>query len=558
MDSTVNQKLKQALPITPNKRAAVLSAYVDCNRILKSPGVKKFHDSFEESVEKMAIRNIQDVITSVKHKRNGEAKAALNTSSVSGENISDRKRATKSLANILGITVQEGSSEVKLYESLSELVDDTLCTRSANTHQHKISCLDRLCSECGVCKFSMLPGELDESDVQISWERYEYKNVKVKGDKMIRKLVLVRKSSSPAEMFQYLEKLLETFPAHQFRAYWQSKQMKSLVENLPIGHCVTVHDFSENYKCTEQNEIQSSYFQKLEVSLHVTILHRHSVLEYDGKDSTAEEPNIVTEQFFVISPDQKHDHHYTHCVQNLVSEYLKSINCEISVMHEFTDGCSSQYKSRHCKAEVLRLQNVGDNKFKMKRNQIKKPFYDMKVTFSRLDEITSKTRARANRVNMLEEARLHTMQKIIEKEERFKSNILDRMLTRSDRSHKRLKNRGYKRPWVQSPKAARHFAQEIRIYHGGYDRRNFEKEIERKIRQVDPTRVQKILRKVLTEQSQTKSNFIADRNLETTEFYEAFKQKMNPKIRVDRHGKHITVDMRESSLQSRHSRHTTE
>ncbi|CAC5420086.1 unnamed protein product [Mytilus coruscus] len=216
----------------------------------------------------MAIRNIQDVITSVKHKRNGEAKAALNilTSSVSGENISDRKWATKSLANILGVnsrTLQkgkkiepksciqntqktqtevflqfkneypdekmgqrafekckpyfvrtaqfkdkvtcccrqhvemrsffkscmqfrkrllsrEGSSEVKLYESLSELVDDTLCTRSANTHQHNISCLDRLCSECGVCKFSMLPGELDESDVQISWERYEYKNVKVK------------------------------------------------------------------------------------------------------------------------------------------------------------------------------------------------------------------------------------------------------------------------------------------------------------------------------------------------------------------------------------------
>ncbi|CAC5414326.1 unnamed protein product [Mytilus coruscus] len=145
---------------------------------------------------------IQDVITSVKHKRNGEAKAALNilTSSVSGENISDRKRATKSLENILG---------------------------------------------------------------------------------------------------------------------------------------------------------------KLEVSLHVTILHRHSVLEYDGKDSIAEEPNIVTEQFFVISPDQKHDHHYTHCVQNLVSEYLKSINCEILVIHEFTDGCSSQYKSRHCMGEILFLLDFG-------------------------------------------------------------------------------------------------------------------------------------------------------------------------------------------------------
>ena len=94
------KKLKQALPLTPNKRAAVLSAYVECKRISKSPGVEKFHASFEESVEKIAIRNVQEVITSVKHKRNGEAKAALNilTSSVSGQNISERKGAINSLA----------------------------------------------------------------------------------------------------------------------------------------------------------------------------------------------------------------------------------------------------------------------------------------------------------------------------------------------------------------------------------------------------------------------------------------------------------------------------
>ncbi|CAC5381040.1 unnamed protein product [Mytilus coruscus] len=131
------KKLKQVLPITPNKRAAVLSAYVHCNRILKSPGVKKFHDSFEESVEKMPIRNIQDVITSVKHKRNGEAKAALNilTSSVSGENISDRKRATKSLANILGVnsrTLQKGKKNRTkvLHSEHSSFLYTTRKTRS--------------------------------------------------------------------------------------------------------------------------------------------------------------------------------------------------------------------------------------------------------------------------------------------------------------------------------------------------------------------------------------------------------------------------------------------
>ena len=68
----------------------------------------------------------------------------------------------------------------------------------------------------------------------------------------------------------------------------------------------TVSQFTilQKIRCIEKkNEIQSSYFQKIEVSLHVRIKHRHAVLELDGSDSTSEEPNIITEQFFVISPD---------------------------------------------------------------------------------------------------------------------------------------------------------------------------------------------------------------------------------------------------------------
>ncbi|KAJ8311321.1 hypothetical protein KUTeg_010676 [Tegillarca granosa] len=68
-----------------------------------------------------------------------------------------------------------------------------------------------------------------------------------------------------------------------------------------------VHDFSENYYCFEKDEIQSNYFQKNEVSLH-----------------SGPEPRP---QFF------------TKYAQLQVAEYLRSINYECSVMHEFTDGC---------------------------------------------------------------------------------------------------------------------------------------------------------------------------------------------------------------------------
>ena len=36
--------------------------------------------------------------------------------------------------------------------------------------------------------------------------------------------------------------------------------MKSLIQNLPPKHCICIHDYSENYRCVEKNEIQSNYF----------------------------------------------------------------------------------------------------------------------------------------------------------------------------------------------------------------------------------------------------------------------------------------------------------
>ena len=56
---------------------------------------------------------------------------------------------------------------------------------------------------------------------------------------------------------------------------------------------------------------------------------------------------------FIISPNYKLNHHLVHKVPpSLVELYLNDINCHVTVIHEFTDGCSAQYKSRHCIREV--------------------------------------------------------------------------------------------------------------------------------------------------------------------------------------------------------------
>jgi hypothetical protein len=250
------------------------------------------------------------------------------------------------------------TSEVEsypVYENLGGIIDVTLCPKVNGSYEK--CCLDRKCG-VGKLKFSMNETEKISFAANVEWQRYEYVNENPKGTATKRRLTLVRKVTKVGEMFDYFKTRLETCPAHQHRANWQRTQMKSLIQNLPPKHCICIHDYSENYRCVENNEMQSNYFQHTECSLHVTMIHRHAMLEYDGFDSTDDFPEIITEYFFVISPDLQHDHNFTKCAQQQIKQYLDSISYDVDVMHEFTDGCSSECESR------LRLFEIG-LKFRM-------------------------------------------------------------------------------------------------------------------------------------------------------------------------------------------------
>ena len=113
-----------------------------------------------------------------------------------------------------------------------------------------------------------------------------------------------------------------------------------------------VYDYSEGYNCRQQDRLQSEYFDVAKVSPHITILYRHAVESMDGKPSTEEDPHIVKEQLFVISDDEVQDH-AVHKVQELVKSYVEdTLEIRINKMHEFTDGCAAQYKSRNCVRDI--------------------------------------------------------------------------------------------------------------------------------------------------------------------------------------------------------------
>jgi len=79
------------------------------------------------------------------------------------------------------------------------------------------------------------------------------------------------------------------------------------------------------------------------VSLHVTILYRHSTEKNDGIKSTEENSEVVKEHVFVISDDVIQDNNSVHRVQELLNTYLtKDLGQQITVLHKFTDGCAAQ------------------------------------------------------------------------------------------------------------------------------------------------------------------------------------------------------------------------
>ncbi|XP_048583328.1 uncharacterized protein LOC125562972 [Nematostella vectensis] len=169
-----------------------------------------------------------------------------------------------------------------------------------------------------------------------------------------KKIALVPKETPPSEMFTYFKKLLEAYPLHSFMAKWQREQLDNLLEHLPLGHVVCIHDYSEGYACRQQDEIQSEFFDVAKASLHVTILHRHAVESKDGITSTEAEPHLIKEHLFVVSDDPAQDHDSVHKAQELIHDYLvNDVGYSIELFHEFTDGCAAQYTSRHCIGDVM-------------------------------------------------------------------------------------------------------------------------------------------------------------------------------------------------------------
>ena len=81
-------------------------------------------------------------------------------------------------------------------------------------------------------------------------------------------------------------------------------------------------------------------------TLHVAILYRHANRAIDSVESTADDPVIIKDIVYVVSNDRKHDHRFVQRFKEmLVRDYYRARDLPLPEMvHEWCDGCASQYK----------------------------------------------------------------------------------------------------------------------------------------------------------------------------------------------------------------------
>jgi len=138
---------------------------------------------------------------------------------------------------------------------------------------------------------------------------------------------------------------IETIKLHIHTKRRQFAEIRRLTDNLSDNEMLIHLDYSENYKCKEQNEIQSAYFGNKSFSLF-------TACTYYMKDGLLEKLPIT------ITSEEKDKSRIASmsCVNMAINHSKEKIGREIKTVHVVSDGCSAQFRSRFVFNLFLHIQ----------------------------------------------------------------------------------------------------------------------------------------------------------------------------------------------------------
>ena len=196
--------------------------------------------------------------------------------------------------------------------------------------------------ECGECKDKRLDTESEYEEGRQVWvynwvNRSEERIVqRANGPSTINVQVTVKEKQyyTLETLLEETNKLLNTkFCRHEYNITHQYKEMKQLKESLMENETVVHIDFSENYGCKLNEEVQGMHFgaSRNQVTIHTGVLYQH-----DKPPSS----------FATLSDCNRHDPSGIWAHLHPVIEDLLAKNKSIDTIHFISDGPTTQYRSK--------------------------------------------------------------------------------------------------------------------------------------------------------------------------------------------------------------------
>ena len=226
--------------------------------------------------------------------------------------------------------------------TLDKCVDSSLC--SYETYFCKFDCAMRKCNQCGTEKLKEKLFELNSSKLNDKRKRFMVKRWENKKEKLGKSenyktyMHWSHPKFTYKTLIEHYVELLEKMASHSFFASWNYHHYIQCKKNIEEGEIVVVLDYTQNYLCIHQNEVQALHWSHAQVTLHpYAISYRCPI---DGCNE------VVLHEIVAISDDLKHDAHLVHKMNSDIMPIVKRRGVKIRKIYEYTDQAPSQYKNK--------------------------------------------------------------------------------------------------------------------------------------------------------------------------------------------------------------------
>ncbi|KAK0145791.1 hypothetical protein N1851_015288 [Merluccius polli] len=207
--------------------------------------------------------------------------------------------------------------------SISDLLAGIACDTSSK------QCMYRVCVKCCYQEVAF-EGPLDEEI--LTWQQWS-RITKTEEGKTYTNFAKVTQSGKTADLLALLNKKLDSLAKHQFNWIHQVKALREKKETLKDDEICIHVDFSENYSCKLNTEIQSFHFggSRKQATIHTCVVYTAS----------------TSYSYATISASLRHDERavWAH-LEPVLKDAILKCKSPPSSLHVISDGPVNQYRNR--------------------------------------------------------------------------------------------------------------------------------------------------------------------------------------------------------------------